>query len=64
MWQLQHTVTSKDGRAHGGACVSKSGSAAVGGGISEASALPFEHRCTLPEAGGGQRSGSGAGRVR
>lgn len=39
---LQHTAHGGDGRAHGGACVSGSGSAAVGVGIFEARALLFE----------------------
>jgi len=38
---LQHTAHGGDSRAHGGACVSGSGSAVVGG-ISEAPALLFE----------------------
>ena len=36
---LQHTAHGGDGGAHGGACISSSGSTAVGGGISEARAL-------------------------
>lgn len=39
---LQHTAHGGDGGAHGGACVSSSGSAAVGGGNSEAPALLYE----------------------
>ena len=38
---LQHTAHGGDGGAHGGACVSSSGIAAVGGGISKAPALLF-----------------------
>ena len=39
MCELQHTANGGDGRAHGGACVAGSGSAAVGGGIFEARVL-------------------------
>ena len=60
--ELQHTANGGDGRAHGGACVSGSGSAAVGGGISEASVLLSEHRCGLPEAGGRYRDAGSAAR--
>ena len=62
MCELQHTANGGDGRAHGGACVSGSGSAAVGGGISEASALVFELRCRVPEGGGGHRDAGSTAR--
>ena len=61
---MQHRADGGDGRAHGGACVSGSGSAAVGGGISEARALLFEHLCRLPEPGGSHRDAGSAARQR
>ena len=59
---LQHTAHGGDGGAHGGACVSSSGCAAVGGGISDAPALLYESCCRLPEPGGGDRADRSAAR--
>ena len=59
---LQHTAHGGDGGAPGGACISSSGSTAVGGGISKAPALLCGSWCRLREAGGGDRDERSAAR--